>query len=167
MQFVDHSLGQFAAEVPVSLPIELIVDHDALRRADDPVRRGLKIAGQGSGIGIDQPRAAVESLTASRIEGAVRLHVIELAGPDPRYERAPDVTPAIGRGIQFNHVGRFAAGDLVVQEHTHRRRGTAEQNEMHAAVMRDRPVGERMREVKRRMRDGHDEESDPSAIGPT
>ena len=37
VHLVDHGVGQAAPEMPVVLPVEVIVDHDALWRADDAV----------------------------------------------------------------------------------------------------------------------------------
>ena len=62
VHLVDDRLGQLAAQVAVALPVELVVDHHALRRTDDAVVGRQEVAGQRLGVGIDQPRLRVEPL---------------------------------------------------------------------------------------------------------
>ena len=55
-----------APEVAVALPIERVVDHHALRRADDAVVGRQELAGQRPGVRIDQPSLRVEALALAR-----------------------------------------------------------------------------------------------------
>ncbi len=99
------------AQVAVALPIERVVDDDALRRADDAVVGRQEIAGQGAGVRIDQPRLAIEPLAVLGIERAVGLKVIELPGLEAGNEHAPDVAPAIGLAVEVDDFGRLAIVD--------------------------------------------------------
>ena len=62
VHFVNDRFGKGPAEVAVALPIERVVDHDALRRADDAVFAGQEPARQRAGVRVDQPSLRVEAL---------------------------------------------------------------------------------------------------------
>ena len=69
VHLVDDRLGELAAEVAVALPVELVVDDHALGRADDAVVGRQEMAGQGLGVGVDQPGLGVEPVAASGSNG--------------------------------------------------------------------------------------------------
>ena len=69
VHFVDHRLVQTAAQMAIALPVELVVDHDAFRRAEDAVVGRQENARQGLGVGIDQPGLAVETSPSSGSNG--------------------------------------------------------------------------------------------------
>ncbi len=148
VHFINHRLGQFAPQMAISLPIELFVDDHALWRADDSVVGRQERSGERACVGIDQPRGAVESLAASRIVGTIGLQMIELTGSQPGNEHVPDVAPAVGFTIEDDDLGGFAVGDFVVQQHAHRSRRAAEDAELHAVVMQDRAIRQRVAELQ-------------------
>ena len=158
MHLVDDGVGEAAAEMAVPLPVEGVVDDDALRRADDPVGAGEEPAGERPRIGVDEPGGAVEELAVLRIEGAVGLEVVELPRGEPRHEHAPDVPPAVAGGIQRDHLGRLGIVHAVVQQHPHGRGGAAVDDELHArppaggAILKHRAVRQRMAELQRGQR---------------
>jgi hypothetical protein len=121
MHFVDDRVGQTTPQVPVPLPVEGVVDHHALRRPDDGVAAGQKMAGERPRIGIDEPGLAVEQLAPLGIERPVGLEVIELAMPYPRHEDAPDIPPTVLVGVEGDHLRRLGIVDRVVEQHPHRR----------------------------------------------
>ncbi|MFM8708697.1 MAG: hypothetical protein ACKOHK_11635, partial [Planctomycetia bacterium] len=106
-QLVDHGVGQAAAEVPVALPVEGVVDHHALRGADDRVVTRQEAAGEGPRVGVDEPGLTVEPLAAVGIERPVGLEVVELPVPHTRHEDAPDVAPAVLARVERDHLRRL------------------------------------------------------------
>ena len=110
VHFVNHGLVQAAAQVAIALPVELIVDHHALRRPDNALGRRQELARQGLGIRVDQPGAAVESQSLVGIERAVGLEMVKLTGADARHEHAPDVAPAVLIGVEGDDFGRLWIG---------------------------------------------------------
>ena len=81
VHLVDDRFGERPLEVAVAFPIERVVDHDALGRADDAVVGRQEAAGQRAGVGVDQPGLRVEALALAGIERAVGLEVVKLARP--------------------------------------------------------------------------------------
>ena len=149
----------------VALPVELVVDDDALGRADRAVVGRQKVAGQRPGVGIDQTRVAVEAMSLRvGLEGPVGLQMIELARADARHEDAPDVAPAVQLGIEVDDFGRIAIVDAIVQQHAHARGMTAENHELHTAVVQNRPVRQRMREVQGGSRVGQQRHSSVNRV---
>ena len=98
--------------MPIALPIELVVDHDALRRTDDAVVGRQKFARQGLGIRIDQPGLRIEAMPAFGIVRSVGLKVIELSRPHAGNEHAPDIAPAVQVGIELDDLPRIADRSL-------------------------------------------------------
>ncbi len=64
VHFIDDGFREISPQVTVALPIELVVNDDALGRADDAADGRQEVAGQGLAVGIDQPRLRIESVTA-------------------------------------------------------------------------------------------------------
>ena len=124
----------------VALPIELVVNHHALGRADDAPFGRQEIAGQGPGVGIDQPGLRVEAVAPLRFVRAVGLEMVKLARPHAGHENAPDVSPAVQVGVEINDIGRFRIPHVFVEQHPHRGGTAAENDKLHAAVVDDRPV---------------------------
>ena len=135
VHLVDHRLVQAAAQVAIPLPVELVADDHALRRPNHAVRRRQEIARQGLGIGIDQPRPAVEAESPIGIERPVGLKMIKLTGADARHKDAPDIAPAVLLGIQRNDFGRLRIEGRIIKQHPHRRRRAAENDELHPPVV--------------------------------
>ena len=115
MQFIDHRLGCMSLQVSVAGPIEIIIDHDTFRRADDPVCRRLKLARQCLGIRINQASIRIKPHSTSRIKGTTGLKMIKLARADAGYENTPDISPPIGLGIERDNFSRLQVCDAVVQ----------------------------------------------------
>ena len=108
VRFVDDRFGERPAEMAVALPIEGVVDDDALRRTDDAVFRRLKLAGERAGVRIDQPSLRVEALALGRVERAVGLVMVKLAGLEAGNEYAPNIAPTVGRRIELDQLYRLA-----------------------------------------------------------
>src|SRR5262245_51339107 len=135
----------------IALPIESIVDYDALRRANDAVIRRLKNTRQSTGIRINQTSRTIETLPTLRIVRPVGLKVIELASPDSGDKHAPNISPAIVAPVKDDDVRRFSVVNLVVQQHSHVRRRPTEHDPLHAVVFQDCPIRQGMAELKGRM----------------
>ena len=116
-----------------------------------PSSLGRKWPAKRLGVRIDQPRPAVEALALLRVERAVGLEVIELAGADARDEHAPNIAPAVGLAVELDDFRRLAVVDLVVQQQPHRRGRSAEDDKLHAAVVQNRAVGQRVTELQSRV----------------
>ena len=114
VHLVDHGFGQLAAQVPVPLPIEAVVDDHAFGRADNAVVGSQKLAGQRAGIRIDQPGRAIEAVAALGVERSVSLKMIQLPGGQAGHEDAPDITPAVGVAIEDDDFRRLAVGNVIV-----------------------------------------------------
>ena len=66
VHFVDDRFGERPPEMAVALPIERVVDDDALGRADDAVVGRQEPAGQAPGVRVDQPGLRVEAVALAR-----------------------------------------------------------------------------------------------------
>ena len=106
VRFINDRFADVAADVAIPFPVEIVIDDDALGRADDAIGRRKEVAGQGLGIRIDQPGGAVEPLALLGVVRAVGLEVIELADADAGDEDAPNVAPAVGLAVEFDHFFR-------------------------------------------------------------
>src|SRR5688572_18345397 len=102
VRFIDDRFGQWAAQMSVALPIEMVVDDDALRWAYDAVGRGQEFAGERAGVGVDQAGVRVEAVALVGVERAVGLEVVKLIGFEAGDEYAPDIAPAVGISVEFN-----------------------------------------------------------------
>ena len=142
VHLVDHGFVQTAAQVAVALPIELIIDNNALRRTDDIVLGRQEIARQGLGIRIEQPGPAVESQSLVGLEGSVGLKMVELLRADAGHEDAPNVAPAVQIGIKVDRLGRFRVGRRIIQQHPHCRCPATEHDELHPTIMDNRSIGQ-------------------------
>ena len=94
---------------------------------------------------------AVEPLAVLRIERPVGLKVIQLAGaacPARTRSRCPPSGRCRGRNAMTSAGSRSV--DAVVQQQPHRRRRAAEDDELHAVLVQDRAVGQRIGELQAR-----------------
>jgi hypothetical protein len=144
VQLINHCLGQAALDVAVALPVEIVFDDNAFRRPDDAVVGRQEPAGERLGIRVDQAGAPVEPLTVLGVIRSFGLKVIKLTGAEPGHEHAPDITPAVGFAIEGDDFGGFAVIDVIVQQHAHGRGRTTEYDELHAAVVQQCPVRQRV-----------------------
>src|SRR2546430_4110804 len=119
MRFVDDRLAHAAAKMAVALPIEEVIDDDALGRPDDAVWRRQVITGEGLSIWIDQPGLAVEPLSFFGVVRAVGLKVIKLASAHARNEDAPDVAPAVTLWIELDGFFRLRIVHVVIEQQPH------------------------------------------------
>ena len=138
--------------MPVSLPVEGVVDDDRFRRHERAVRGDEKPARQGPRVGVDEPGPPVETLADLRCERTVGLEVVELAGGHPGDEDAPDVSPAIGGGVERDHLRRLGVGHLVIEENAHAGRRMAVDHELDPRPTEHGSVGEGMAELEGRAR---------------
>ena len=120
VRLVDDRFRQAAAQVAVALPIELVVDHHALGRAEDATLGRQEVARQGLAIGIDQPGLGIEAVAALRFVWPVGLKMVKLARDCPGNEDAPDVAPAIQIGVELDDLRWLGFVDAVVKQHPHR-----------------------------------------------
>ena len=148
MHLVDDRLTQFASQVPVALPIKMIVDNHAFGWTNDAIASGQKISGQGTSVGIDQPRGGIESVTFLRLKRAFSLQMVQLAIAQARHEHAPDISPAIVIGIHLDDFHWFQIRDPIVQQYPHRGRIAAEHDKLHAVGMQHRTVWQVMIELQ-------------------
>jgi len=107
VHLVDDRLRQRPAQVAVVLPVELVVDHNALGRADQPVVGREEVARQGLRVGIDQSGPAVEAVSHLGHERSVGLEVIELSGRHGGDEDAPHVAPPVEVWIEVDDLRRL------------------------------------------------------------
>ena len=144
VHLVDDRLGERALKMAIATPIEVVVDHDALGRASDAVVAWQESARQCSRVRIDQSRVGDEALSIFRIEWPVGLEVVELPGSEPGDEHAPNVAPAVARRFEFDDPVRFEIVDAIVQQHAHRRRRAAKDDELDPAIAQHRAVWQRI-----------------------
>ena len=153
---VDDRFGQVAAEVAVALPIEFVVDHHALGRANNAPLGGQEITRQRLAIRVDQSRLRVEAIPSRRLVRAIGLKMIELSRAGSRNEYAPYVPPTVQVGIILDKVRRLGVVNVLVEQNSHGRRATAENDELNPSIVSNRTIGERMRELERRLPLRHD-----------
>ncbi len=139
----------------IALPIELVVDDHALWRAHEAVVDRQEIARQGLRVRIDQPGAAVETQPVVRLERSIGLKVIELTGPGPGHENAPDVAPAVQIGIEIDDITRLPRRHVPIQEDPHRRGTATEDHELNPPVVYNSTIRERMCESQDGRAVGH------------
>ena len=121
VHFVNHRVGQLPPQVPIPLPVERIVHHNAFGWANDAVRTRQIVSRQRFGVGVNQPGVSVKPLATLRIERPISLKVVQLAMPNARNKDAPDVAPAILFRIERYHLGWLSRIDTVVEQNPHRR----------------------------------------------
>ena len=78
VHLVDDAFGEIATQVAIVLPVERFINHDTLGRTNNAVVGRQKGACQRLGIGINQPRGAVEAVANLRIIRAICLQVVKL-----------------------------------------------------------------------------------------
>ena len=103
VHFIDDAIAEGPADVPISFPVECIVDNNALRRPDHAIGRVLTATSQRFGVWIDQASVAVEPLSRFRVKWPVGLQVIELSRLKMRNTNAPNVPPTIVASIEFDY----------------------------------------------------------------
>ena len=81
--------------------------------------------------------------------------MIELPGIQARDKHAPDVTPAVMVAIKVKLVGRFPVVDMLVEQDAHPRGIAAKHDKLHAAVVQDGTVRERVGELQGRVERWH------------
>ncbi len=148
VHLVDDGLRELAAQMPISLPIEVVIDHDALRGAKDSVFARQKISGQGFCVRVDEPSAAVEPISPFGRKGAICLEVVELPSPDSGDKDTPDISPAVGIAIQFDNLGRFEITDPIVEQDAQPNGSTAEDDKLHAVFAEHGPIGKDMGKIE-------------------
>ena len=135
VHLIDDRLGKMGPQMPVSIPIELLVDDYAFRRTHDAVVGRQETAGQGLGIGIDQPGLRVETVSLFRFVRSVRLEMVELTRPHAGDEDTPNVAPPVQVRVEVDDFGRLAIGRPTVEQHPHRRGRAAENDELNPTIM--------------------------------
>ncbi len=147
VHLVDDRLRERPLQVAIALPIEVVVDHDALRRPGDAVVARQESAGQRPGVRVDQPRVGDEPLPVTRIERPVGLEMVQLPRHESGDEHAPNVAPAIAGGFEFDDAAGVEIVDTVVQQHPHRRRRAAKDDELDTPIAEHRAVWQRISEL--------------------
>ena len=79
MKFIDDGVGQPMAKMPITLPIKVIIYHDAFRWTDDAIFMVKKMTGQSFRVGVNEPGRWVESMSCRCIEWTIRLEMIKLS----------------------------------------------------------------------------------------
>src|SRR5262249_46760813 len=124
-------------------------------RPQNSIFRRQKPSGQRPRVGVDQPSLWVEPMPALWRIGTVSLKMVKLAGFESWYEDAPQVAPTIGRRIELDDALRIGVANPLLEEPLHAPGATAVDDKLYAAVLQDRPVGERIAELHE-PRLGHD-----------
>ncbi|OPZ56968.1 MAG: hypothetical protein BWY88_01284 [Synergistetes bacterium ADurb.Bin520] len=164
MGFVDDALPQRVIQRPVPLPVEIIVDDDALGHpggvelgvegkvplrgvgvpAQGPVEPPAEIPRQRLGVGVQEDLVPVEAVAPFRVVGPVNPVLVEGAGSDPREKRVPDIPGAVQPGVEKNLLPGLPVLGTVEEEQRNRRGVTGENRELGSPRMRARPERQRL-----------------------
>ncbi len=139
----------------IALPVEGVVDHDALRRPDDAVGTGLERSCESAGVRVDEAGLGVEAVSPFGRQRPIGLEMVQLPRTEVWNEHGPDISPAIGIRVEFDVVDRLAIFHVAVQEDAEGGCGMAVDDELNAPVPDNGAVGERIVELHRRVRAGH------------
>ncbi len=66
VRFVNDRIRKLVANVAIAFPIEMVVNHHAFGRPDNPVGRRLESSGQGFGVRVDQPGVGMKIANRGR-----------------------------------------------------------------------------------------------------
>ena len=116
VHFINDAIAERTADVPVSFPVECIVNDYAFRRTNNSIGCLLTATGQRFGVGIDQSGVAVKPLPRFRIKWSVGLQMVELSRLDVWYANTPNIAPTIVASIEFDNLGRFTVVHMLVQQ---------------------------------------------------
>src|SRR5690606_20182928 len=133
VHFINDRFCQWAPQMAVTFPIEVVIYYHALGRPNDSILALLETARPGFGIGAEQAGISIEPLPRLGVERTVGLKVVQLARTNPRNKRTPHVPPTISVAIEFDDLHRLTIIDLIVQQDTHGRGAAAKNYELHAA----------------------------------
>ena len=128
-----------------------LIDH-ALGRAEDAALGRQEIAGQGLAIGVDQPGLADRSGSPAAARAARRPGSGK-AGPDrhPGTKMLQMSPQRFRSGSKSMISAGLRIARLLVEQHAHGRGAAAEDDELHPAIVDNRPVRQGVRELQRGM----------------